>query len=88
MLSILISSLCWQTTKRCKGEEINYTGVFWRGRQRGAHMWWKVPAQEMLLCNLPGTGRPGGAEPKPRDARALPTAIGTPEDTSVAHDAT
>lgn len=54
-----------------------------------AHMW-TVPAQEMLLCNLPGPGGPGGsggAEPKPSEQRELPSAVGTPEDRSVAHDA-
>lgn len=51
-------------------------------------MWWTVPAQEMLLCNLPGAGGPEGAEPKPRDQREPPTAGGTPEDKSVAHETT
>lgn len=51
-------------------------------------MWWTVPAQEMLLCSLPGAGGPGGAEPEPRDQREPSTADGTPEDRTVAHGAT
>ena len=59
-----------------------------RGEVLG-HTWWTVPAQEMLLCNLPGAGGPGGAEePEPRDQREPPTAGRTPEDRLVAHDAT
>lgn len=34
----------------------------------------------MLLCSLPGAGGPGGAEPKPRDQRELPTANGMSMD--------
>lgn len=56
-------------------------GVFWRG---GAvtHTWWTVPAQEMLLCSLPGAEGPGGAQPEPRDQRELPTAYGMSMDRS------
>lgn len=41
-------------------------------------MWWTVPAQDMLLCNLPGAGGPGRAEPQPKDQREPPTAGRTP----------
>lgn len=54
----------------------------------GSHTWWTVPAQEMLLCNLPGAGGPGGAVPIPREQREPPTAGEVPEDRSVAHEAT
>lgn len=54
----------------------------------GSHMWWTVPAQEMLLCNLPGAGGPGGTVPIPREQREPPTAGEVPEDRSVAHEAT
>lgn len=58
------------------------------GEDVGLHMWWTVPAQEMLLCSLPGAGGPGGAQPRPRDHREPPTAGGMPEDRLVAHQAT
>lgn len=42
----------------------------------GSHMM-TVPAQEMLLCNLPGAGGPGGPLARPRDQSEPPTAGGT-----------
>lgn len=81
-------SVCADRPLYCTSEK-KYTTprVFWRG-EVWAHMRWTVPAQEMLLCNLPGAGGPGGTEPKPRDQSEPPTAGGMSEDRSVAHDAT
>lgn len=48
------------------GEDVGGGG---RERRGGSHLVGTVPAQEMLLCNLPGAGGPEGALPRPRDQR-------------------